>query len=69
MTGIELQPLAVDSSTAAKLLGISLRSLARLDAELRPARLGRLRRYTVAGLQDFLECQRAPATSESPPQK
>jgi hypothetical protein len=60
---LPVEPFVVDAPGAAEFLKISLRELARLDDELRPARLGKsgkLRRYPLDELRAYVEAKRSP---------
>ena len=54
---ITMEPLAVDTKTAARLLGVSIQTLKRLekDGEIVRKTIRGCTRYTVANLKRFLE--------------
>ncbi len=64
---IVLTPLAVDETQAAKMLGISVRTLweYRKNGEIPVVRLGRLVRFSVDDLRKFIESKRVGMVSNA----
>ncbi|MFN6137941.1 MAG: helix-turn-helix domain-containing protein [Planctomycetota bacterium] len=68
---IVLTPLAVDETQAAKMLGISVRTLweYRKNGEIPVVRLGRLVRFSVDDLRKFIESKRVGMVSNAKPRE
>jgi excisionase family DNA binding protein len=68
---IVLTPLAVDETQAAKMLGISVRTLweYRKNGEIPVVRLGRLVRFSVDDLRKFIESKRVGMVSNDKPRE
>lgn len=64
---IVLTPLAVDETQAAKMLGISVRTLweYRKNGEIPVVRFGRLVRFSVDDLRKFIESKRVGMVSNA----
>lgn len=62
----EPEPLLVDSAKAARMLGISSRTLFSLQASghLRPTRIGRSVRFSIAELQRFVAANEAACSTQ-----